>query len=54
MILNGEHGTAINLRRKLIIQNLKEDIGSENHFVNLVCLRNKKSSAIWDYKLFLI
>ena len=52
LCLNGEINTAFTVRKKLLDDGFLKNFGEELHFVNLVCLKFKKASVAWAYKLY--
>lgn len=54
LCLNGENGTVINARKKLLKEGFINNLFEELHFVGLLCKKFKKSSAVWNYRFDLI
>jgi len=54
LCLNGEMNSAINRRLRMLELNLIKNIEEELHFVKLLTLKFKKSSALWYYRQKLI
>ena len=50
LCLNGEVGSAFTIRKGLLDCDYFKDLKSELHFVELICLRYKKSSVSWAYR----
>lgn len=53
LCLNGEINTAFNVRKRLIDEGFLKDFNEEMHFVEIICLKFKKTSVAWSYKLML-
>jgi len=53
LCINGENGTCMHIRHSLLVNNML-DAEEELHFVGVVCMKFKKSSAIWSYRRSLI
>jgi len=54
LCLNGEINTAFTIRKRLVDENFLQDLSEEMHFVEIICLKFKKSSIAWAYKFYLV
>lgn len=53
LCLNGEISTAFTIRKRLIEEGILNEFHEEMRFVELICIKFKKSSVAWAYKQFL-
>ena len=53
LCLNGELNTAFSLRKRLFDEEFLQNYAEESHFVQLLCIKFKKSSVAWAYKRYL-
>ncbi len=54
LCLNGEINTAFTARKRLLDEGFFKNLDEEMHFVEIICLKFKKSSIAWAYKLHLL
>lgn len=54
LCLNGEVNSAFTVRKRLVEADGISNLTEELHFVSLLCIKFKKSSIAWAYRLFLL